>query len=188
MDTVFRRVHICWICLACLVPCVKVSSAMTCNVFSLRRGFLGDQFSWSLSWFLLADLTMCILSIMRCQVPYRLIRICLHAFNFLVLASVISDWYMDGNAHDPAAQVLGHVRLVILPFSLMEISFKCRAVCTATHVFFDGESELQSAHEYWTLSLSLSLSLYFRAPMITYCRWFICPILCGSSFSGLAII
>jgi hypothetical protein len=156
---------------------------MTCNVFSLRRGFLGDQFSWSLPWFFLADLTMCILSIMRCQVPYRLIRICLHAFNFLMLASVISNWYMDGNAHDPAVQVLGHVRLVTLLFSLMEISFKCRAVCTATHVFL-----IARVNHNVFMNSGLSLCLYFRAPMITYCHWFISPIWCGSSFSGSAIM
>jgi hypothetical protein len=104
---------------------------------------------------------MCILSIMRCQVPNRLIRICLHTFNFLMLASVISDSYMDGNAHDPAIQVLGHVRLVTLLFSLMEISFKCRAVCTATHVFLMARMNHNLfMNSGLSLSLSLSLSLF----------------------------
>ncbi len=91
---------------------------------------------------------------------------------------------MDGNAHDPAVQVLGHVRLVTLLFSLMEISFKCRAVCTATHIFVMARvnhNVLMNSGLFLCVSIS-------EQPMTTYRHWFICPIWCGSSFSGLAII
>lgn len=91
---------------------------------------------------------------------------------------------MDGNAHDPAIQVLGHVRLVTLLFSLMEISFKCRAVCTATHIFL-----MARVNHNVFMNSGLSVCVFIsEQPMTTYCHWFICPIWFGSSFSGLAII
>lgn len=65
---------------------------------------------------------------------------------------------MDGNAHDPAVQVLGQVRLVTLLFSLMEISFKCRAVCTATHIFL-----MARVNHNVFMNSGLSLCVCFRA-------------------------
>jgi hypothetical protein len=63
---------------------------------------------------------------------------------------------MDGNAHDPAVQVLGHVRLVTLLFSLMEISFKSRAVCTTTYVLLMAR---MNNNVFMNSGLSLSLSI-----------------------------